>query len=78
MKHWTPQTLYAVKPWILMVVGAILALGMTLWSLLAGLWTTERGLLCFVGAGLAIGGGAILQLRQEYRSRSKWRRKTPP
>jgi hypothetical protein len=30
--------------------------------------------LCFAGVGLAIAGGAILQLRQDYRARSKWQR----
>jgi hypothetical protein len=30
------------------------------------------------GAGLAIVGGAILQMRQDYRAQSKWRRDTPP
>jgi type II secretory pathway component PulL len=49
-----------------------------LWSLSAGLWTVWRGLLCFAGAALAIVGGATLQLRQDYRARSKWRRDAPP
>jgi hypothetical protein len=74
MKRWTPQTLYSVKPWFLIVLGAILALGAMFWSLSEGLWTVLRGLCCFAGAGFAIGGGAILQLRQNYRARSKWRR----
>lgn len=76
MKIWTPPALYGAKPWILIVVGACLALGMMLWSLSSGDWTGWRGLLCLTGAGLAIGGGAILQLRQDYRARSKWRRES--
>ncbi len=51
---------------------------MTLWSLSAGYWTVWRGLLLFAGAALAIVGGATLQLRQDYRARSKWRRETSP
>jgi hypothetical protein len=47
---------------------------MMLWSLSAGLWTVWRSFLCFLGAGLAIAGGATLQLRQDYRAKSKWRR----
>ena len=31
----------------------------------------------FAGAALAIIGGATLQLRQDYRARSKWRREAP-
>jgi hypothetical protein len=78
MRSWTPQALYDAKPWVLIGVGAILAVGMMLWSLSAGLWTVWRGLLCFAGAGFAIVGGATLQMRQDYRAKSKWRRDAPP
>jgi len=77
MRSWTPQTLYDAKPWVCMVLGAVLALGMTGWSLAAGYWTVVRGLSVFVGAALAIVGGITLQMRQDYRARSKWRRETP-
>jgi hypothetical protein len=78
MRTWTPQTLYDAKPWAFMVVGAILGVGMMLWSLSAGQWTLWRGLLCLGGVALAIVGGATLQQRQEYRANSKWRRDAPP
>jgi hypothetical protein len=51
---------------------------MMLWSLGAGSWTVWRGLLCLGGAALAIVGGATLQMRQDYRANSKWRRDAPP
>jgi hypothetical protein len=70
--------LYDAKPWAFIGIGVILAVGMMLWSLSAGLWTVWRGLLCFVGAALCIVGGATQQLRQDYRARSKWRRGSPP
>jgi hypothetical protein len=78
MRYWTPQTVYDAKPWVLMSLGAVLGIGMMLWSLSAGSWTVWRGLLCLGGAGLAIVGGATLQLRQDYRANSKWRRDAPP
>ena len=78
MRSWTPQTLYDAKPWAFMVVGAILGVGMMLWSLSAGQWALWRGLLCLGGVALAIVGGATLQMRQEYRANSKWRRDAPP
>ena len=78
MRSWTPQTLYDAKPWAFMVVGAILGVGMMLWSLSAGQWALWRGLLCLGGVALAIVGGATLQQRQEYRANSKWRRDAPP
>jgi hypothetical protein len=78
MRSWTPQTLYDAKPWALISLGALLAVGMTLWSLLAGAWDVWRGLFCLIGAGLAIAGGATLQMRQDYRAKSKWRRDGAP
>lgn len=78
MRPWIPQSLYDAKPWSLIGIGVVLSIGATLWSLSAGLWTVWRGLLCFAGAALAIIGGATLQLRQDYRARSKWRRDAPP
>jgi hypothetical protein len=78
MRAWTPETLYEAKPWVLIGLGAVLGVGMMLWSLGAGSWTVWRGLLCLGGAGLAIVGGATLQMRQDYRANSKWRRDAPP
>jgi hypothetical protein len=78
MRAWTPQSLYEAKPWALIGVGTLLAVGMMLWSLSAGYWTVWRGLSMFAGAALAIIGGITLQMRQDYRARSKWRRETPP
>jgi hypothetical protein len=78
MRSWTPKTLYDAKPWVLIGIGSVLALGMSGWSLSVGYWTWWRGLSLFAGAALGIVGGATLQMRQDYRARSKWRRETPP
>lgn len=77
MRPWMPQSLYNAKPWFLIGVGALLGGGMTIWSFSDGAWTIVRSLLCLLGAGLAIAGGATLQLRQDYRAQSKWRRNRP-
>lgn len=74
MRSWTPQTLYEVKPWIFIVFGGLLGAGCLVWSLWAGVWTVWRGAGCFAGAALVLVGGATLQMRQDYRARSKWRR----
>jgi hypothetical protein len=78
MRSWIPQSLYNAKPWAFIGIGTVLGIGMTVWSLWAGYWTVWRGLLLFAGAALAIIGGATLQMRQDYRARSKWRREMPP
>jgi hypothetical protein len=74
MKRWLPDRLYAAKPWVLVSVGALLAFGSTAWSLVVGNWSDLRGLLCGIGVAAGVAGGVILQLRQEYRSQSKWKR----
>ena len=78
MRPWTPQTLYDAKPWALIALGVIFGIGAMLWSLVDGTWTVWRSFLCLAGAALAIVGGATLQLRQDYRARSKWKRDEPP
>jgi membrane protein YdbS with pleckstrin-like domain len=78
MKSWTPRAIYESKPWLFVVLGVILAIGSLLWSFIVGNWTWWRSLSCFVGAALAMIGGVTLQLRQDYRARSKWRRKMDP
>lgn len=76
MRVWTPQRLYEAIPWCFVATGVALAVGMMLWSLTVGLWTVWRGLLCVGGAALSVVGGITMQMRQEYRARSKWRRET--
>jgi hypothetical protein len=72
--RWMPQSLYDAKPWVFMGLGAVLTVGATAWSLAIGYWTVWRGATMFIGAAFAIVGGITLQMRQDYRARSKWRR----
>jgi hypothetical protein len=76
MRRWTPKTLYESKPWVLILAGTALASGATIWSIAVGDWSVWRGLSMFAGAALAIVGGVVLQMRQDYRARSKLRRET--
>lgn len=74
MRGWTPHRIYEAKPWVFVCIGAVLTIGTMFWSLAAGLWTFWRSMLCLGGMGLAIVGGATLQMRRDYRARSKQRR----
>jgi hypothetical protein len=76
MRPWTPRTLYEAKPWVMIVAGVLLAAGATVWSIIEGYWTVFSCLSMLAGAALAIIGGVVLQMRQDYRARSKWRRET--
>ncbi len=78
MRQWTPKFFYDAKPWLYMGVGAACTAGATFWSLSEGSWSVLRGFLCLSGAALAVIGGATLQMRQDYRAKSKWRREKRP
>jgi hypothetical protein len=74
MRRWLPKSLYDAKPWALIGTGIVLCAVNMVLSVMDGSWTVTRSLLCLLGVGLAIGGGITLQLRQDYRAKSKWRR----
>ena len=73
-KLWWPPPLYEARPRLALVAGLIACLGGFGWSLHAGHWTALTTLLIGVGAVLCIYSAVILQLRREYRERSKWTR----
>lgn len=74
MRRWMPASLYEAKPWVLIGIGLLLLLGMMAWSLYAGSWTVWRSLAALAGTAMLIAGGALMQLRQEYRTRLRSRR----
>jgi hypothetical protein len=73
MKHWWPEHVYRSKPYVAIGVGGALSLGSVVISILRGDWGLWA-LACGAGCGLLIYGAVILQLRHEYRQRSKWAR----
>jgi peptidoglycan/LPS O-acetylase OafA/YrhL len=73
MKHWWPEHVYQSKPYVALGAGAALALLSVVVSIVRGDWGLWA-LVCAVGFGLVIYGAVILQLRREYRQRSKWAR----
>jgi hypothetical protein len=74
-KVWWPPTLYEARPRLALVVGALAGVGGMGWSLYVGHWTAITTLLIGSGAALCIYSAVILQMRREYRERSKWARK---
>ena len=74
MKRWSPDADYNARPLVMIAGGAAICAGSAAWSIYAGEWGFWLAVTCIAGAGLVIGGGAILQQRQHYRARSKWRR----
>lgn len=74
-KAWWPSRAYEFRPWIAMAVGVVVA---SLAFLQSGgarhEWTFASALVFLAGCGLVVYGGVVLQLRREYRKRSKWYR----
>jgi hypothetical protein len=81
VKHWWPEHVYQSKPYAALGVGAVCVLASFIVSIVRGEWGW-LALVCGAGCGLLIYGAVILQLRREYRERSKWARhehdKPPP
>jgi hypothetical protein len=73
MKRWWPEGAYRSKPYIALGLGCVLALGSIVLSIVRGDWG-QLALVCGSGCALLIYGGVIIQLRNEYRQRSKWAR----
>lgn len=76
-KLWWPPKLYEVKPRAALLLGLGSCVGGFAWSLDTGHWTALATLLIGVGVVLCIYGAVILQMRREYRERSKWSRQRP-
>jgi hypothetical protein len=76
-KFWWPPWAYEARPWTALTIGAVLMLGSLAWSLHNGSWDAVSTFLFGAGCVLCIYGAVILQLRREYRERSKWSRRPP-
>jgi len=74
-KLWWPPPLYELKPRAALVIGLLCLVGAFVVSLRSGHWSAMTTFLVGVGAVLCIYGAVIMQMRREYRQRSKWSRK---
>jgi hypothetical protein len=73
IKRWWPEGAYRSKPYIALGLAYVLALGSVVLSIVRADWG-QLALVCGSGCALLIYGGVIIQLRHEYRRRSKWPR----
>lgn len=74
-KAWWPSRVYEAWPWIAIAAGVTFATFAFAASLRArGDWTFLGALAFLAGCGLVVYGGVVLQIRRDYRKRSKWHR----
>lgn len=72
-KRWWPDSMYEVRPYLALTLGLLTAL-----VALARAWAVEHWevpAMIAAGAGCAafVYGAAVLQMRGDYRQRSRWR-----
>ena len=74
IRIWWPSPLYEAKPYGAMVLGLLVgALSLARsWSL--GAWEPSFAVAFVVACSILVYGGVILQMRLEYRRRSRWQR----
>lgn len=74
-KVWWSSSAYEARPWAALVTGVLFAALAFYATLRArGEWSPGGVLVFFLGCGLFVYGGYVLQLRRDYRKRSKWHR----
>ena len=73
-KRWWPESFYEARPFAAIALGllaALLAMARA-WSIEH--WEVPAMLLAGAGCGVFIYGAAVLQMRGDYRRRSRWHR----
>lgn len=74
-RAWWPSRVYEARPWIAIAIGLALA-GLAFQASMGaqGAWTFGAAIAFLTGCGLVVYGGVVLQIRRDYRKRSKWYR----
>lgn len=72
-KTWWPTRVYEARPWIAIAAGTLLATSAA-HGHARGEWTFLGALVFLSGCGLVVYGAVVLQIRRDYRKRSKWYR----
>jgi hypothetical protein len=73
-KHWWPEPVYEAKPYGAMSLGLLAGVVALARSLAVGLWESPYTAIFVLGCAVMIYGGVVLQMRYEYRRRSRWNR----
>jgi hypothetical protein len=73
-KHWWPEAIYEAKPYGAVSLGLLAGVVALARSLAAGMWESPYMAIFVLGCAVMVYGGVVLQMRYEYRRRSRWNR----
>ncbi len=71
---WWPESLYELRPYGALAIGALAGTLAALRSWAVGDWGVAFAVSLLLGSAVIVYGGAVLQMRFEYRRRSRWNR----
>ncbi len=77
-KFWWPEALYEAKPYGALTLGLMAGVVAMARSLGVGNWDAAFAIVLVAGSGVIVYGGVILQMRHDYRRRSRWSREARP
>jgi len=72
--HWETSRRYRARPYVAFAVGLAALMTGLVWAFVLGHWEDWHWGLMMLGLALLIYGAFVLQMRQEYRRKSKWYR----
>ncbi len=73
-RYWWPGPLYEARPYGALALGVTAVFAALARALAQGEWQLAAGVAFIAGCAVTIYGGVVLQMRIEYRRRSRWRR----
>jgi len=73
-RRWWPESLYETLPYAALGLGLLTAVLALARALAIGHWEDFYTVAFFAGCGVMIYGAVVLQMRYEYRRRSRWNR----
>ncbi len=74
LRLWWPSPLYEARPYGALLIGIAAGLGALARALQLGEWRLAVGVAFVAGCIAMIYGGVVVQMRMEYRRRSRWYR----
>ncbi len=77
-KFWWPEAVYEAKPYGALTLGLMAGVVALARSLAIGNWDGAFATFLILGVVVVVYGGVILQMRYEYRRRSRWNREARP
>lgn len=77
-RRWWPESFYEVRPYAALVLGLLTAVVALVRAWAIEHWEVPVMVIAGIGCAAFVYGAAVLQMRGDYRRRSRWRREKGP